>query len=111
MLLAALAAPAEAGLMGVPATPPPLSSAELSLVAANPLLAQLQADNPWVLRAALAGLEAPASGDAKGSLTLGPDDLALIGANPAFADMYRASPEAAADLLALIRTASGKGRK
>ena len=108
-------ASAQADLVGRPATPPPLTPAEQAVVLANPVLARLADSNPWVVRAALDDLAAAQrSGagerDVRGELNmLGASDAELVSSNPALRKILQASPEAAVDLLALIRAAAGKG--
>jgi hypothetical protein len=110
--LAASIAPAFADLVGSPATAPPLSATERALVAANPALADIESRDAWVLRTALDDIDAAARGtlaEPRGSFVgLDPADADTIGKNPALLEVYRSAPEAAVDLLALIRAAGGK---
>lgn len=105
-ILAVSAMPVQADLVGVPAEPPALSESEQTTLAQNPDLAALAAVNPWALRLVLNALASPpAPTRSKDVLRLDPADVALLNANPALAQFSSASPEAAAELLALIRSA------
>ena len=87
------------------------------LIAANSALAELEGPSPWVLRAALDTIAAaadgslPATNDAVPKSILDPSDGETLARNPALNDVWRTAPEAAVDLLALIRAAGGKGNR
>lgn len=103
---------ARADLVGVPIRPPPLDAAEQQILELNPDLALLAESAPWVLRRALTNFaNAPKDmGEPAGwGIEVGPAESRLLGRNPALQVIYQASPEAAAELLALIRTAAGSG--
>jgi len=92
-----------------------LSSAEATMLEANPALSALATTSPQLLRQVLdriAKLIANPS-DARGGLQqLTEEDWKLLQQNPALFQAWRSSPEASADLLELIRVAAGgKPRK
>ena len=84
---------------------------DAALLAANPILGRLARTRPELLREAIARLRAAAPARAR---TLEedepnpatPDEDALLAENPDLAEFYRESPEAALDLLRLIREAA-----
>jgi hypothetical protein len=94
-----------------------LTADQMAILDKNPDLEALEGDNPDIVRAVLGkltALRAERSGAdetiSRGSLdTLTVDDVQLLGRNPALLEIWRAAPEAAVDLLALIRAAAGKG--
>ena len=104
-LLAALASPAD--LVGGEA-------ADRALLEANPVLERIARERPEALGPILDRLRAPATsssprhGPAAAKPSEPPDRAqdALLAENPALADYYRSSPEAALDLLRLIREAT-----
>ena len=94
-----------------------LTGAELRLVAENPALLRLGEQDPAFLRAVLDRLEAmplPASkgiddalkGDGPATSALSPEDQTLLDQNPALGKAMRDSPEAALDLIRLIKQAA-----
>jgi len=93
-----------------------LTGGELRLVAENPALLRLGEQDPATLRAVLDRLEAaaPASKSVGAALqpddavppTLSAEDQALVNQNPALVKALRESPEAALDLIRLIKQAS-----
>jgi hypothetical protein len=105
---------ARADLAGNPGTPPALTQADADVLAANPDLAGLEEANPWTLRVVLSTIAAaragqlPSTNSTKGVLDA--TDSALVARNPGLRDVYRGAPDAAVDLLALIRAAGGKGK-
>jgi hypothetical protein len=111
----AIAVPAGADLGAATVT---LTGAELRLVAENPALLRLGEQNPATLRAVLDRLEAaaPAAKDIGAALqpdataaappALSPEDQALVDQNPALGKTLRESPEAALDLIRLIKQAA-----
>lgn len=104
--------PARGDLGGLPARPPALSAGEMGVLADNPDLASLNDTSPWTLRAvldALASLPPGAAGNADPDRIKGMDRQ-LLDRNSALTRIYRASPEAALELLALIKAAGG-GKK
>lgn len=113
-VIAMTPATARADLLGSPAQPPPLDAAELHILEENPDLAPLAEAAPWALRRALTSL-AGASRDMGGAIGvpegISGEDVQLFGRNPALVVIHQASPEAAAELLALIRAAGSGGRK
>lgn len=105
---------ARADLAGAPAQPPPLQLAEQQVLEANPDLAAIAGTAPWALRRVLSHLSAAPrdmNGPALWRDETDPENSRLLGRNPALQVIYQASPEAAAELLALIRTAAGTGGK
>ena len=84
-----------------------------ALIEANPLLQRLQSEHPEALPAILERLRAPVASRRR---TLDSDapapeeqaDDAALAENPDLAQLYRESPEAALDLLRLIREAAKK---
>ncbi len=112
LLALAIATPAGADLGAATVT---LTGAELRLVAENPALLRLGEQDPATLRAVLDRMEAaaPAGKDIGAALqpdaappTLSPEDQALVDQNPALGKTLRESPEAALDLIRLIKQAS-----
>jgi hypothetical protein len=110
LLLSGLSFPAAANLTGLPAVPPPLTATEHDILAHNPDLSALAADHPWVLRAVLDELAAPPIAGSKATISIDADEMVILRTNPALMVVYNAAPDAAADLLALIRSAAGKGK-
>jgi hypothetical protein len=104
--------PAHADLAGVPEQPPPLTAVEREMLASNPDLEGLAESAPWMVRRALSILAvAPKDAQISGwTDPLNAADARIVGRNPALVTIQQASPEAAAELLALIR-AAGTGRK
>jgi hypothetical protein len=117
-LVLATVAPASADLASATVT---LSGEELRLVAENPALLRLGESDPALLRQVLDRIEAVAPESAAKGLTgallqpdtnvtpapsLSPVDQALVKANPALARTLRESPEAALDLIRLIKQAA-----
>ena len=90
-----------------------LTDVEQALVEENPILQDLAAASPENLREALdliaAALEERHS--SRGGLTALDRDIApTFDRNPVLLQVWQSSPEASADLLALIRTAAGGGK-
>jgi hypothetical protein len=91
-----------------------LSGEELRLIAENPALLRLGEQDPGSLRQVLDRLQAlaPASKGitdifkAPDDSALPPEDRALIAQNPVLARTLRDSPEAALDLIRLIKQAA-----
>ena len=86
-----------------------------ALIEANPVLERIARERPEALGEILDRLRAPApaprrSPRAQQGAPVQPDGVqgALLAENPALADYYRDSPEAALDLLRLIREATKK---
>lgn len=110
----ALAQPVAADIVGFPAAPAPLTAAQAAVVEANPDLKGLSDSAPWLLRSVLAKIETPTApnGTSKSGLDdLNSTDLEILERNPALLQVWNASPEAAAELLALIKAAGGKQGK
>jgi hypothetical protein len=105
---------AHADLLGSPSAPPALTAAQQQLVSQNPGLADLEKRNPWLLRSVLHALNRSPR-DAYGGTYdfdgLGSHEIGVLNRNPALLQIWSASPEAAADLLALIKAASSSGGK
>lgn len=106
---------AAADLVGSVETPGALAGkSEDALISANPLLERLARENPQLLREVLGRLQSPALSFRR-SLALGASkqatetESAIIAENPDLAVFYRESPEAALDLLRLIREAAKNG--
>ena len=105
-LLAALAA------HGAPADLVGRDAAERALLEANPILERIARERPDALGEILERLRAPRPAHRRSREAeepAGPPDAAqdaLLAENPALADYYRGSPEAALDLLQLIREAA-----
>ena len=98
-----------AGVSGQPG----LSATEQALIDENPVLLELGATSPEMLRTALDMIAAALLLEPTtrgGLLGLEPEDAALFGTNPALMQVWKNSPEASADLLELIRTAAGGGK-
>lgn len=115
--ICATLAPAHADLVGSMTSPPALTDAERETIAANSVLSNLEQRHPWVLRMALNEI-ADAAAD-RLSLEDGSNpqvaprsaddyEMRIIQSNPGLESIWRSSPEAAVDLLALIRAAGGK---
>ena len=86
-----------------------------AIIEANPILRRLRHENPELLREVLGRLRtavpAKSRRRALGGALPGPAteaDREILDENPAFADLYRESAEAALDLLRLIREAAKK---
>ena len=87
-----------------------------ALIEANPVLERLGWEHPEALREALDRLRTPAGPEPPRRRTLArtarePEtgtESALLAENPDLAELYRESPEAALDLLRLIREAAKK---
>ena len=82
------------------------------LIARNPLLKRLARDNPALLREALQRLRVQTPSHRRSFAMGQPEratatESAILTANADFAELYRESPEAALDLLRLIREAAG----
>src|SRR5690606_22349462 len=99
-------------LVGFPEQPPPLTAVEHRMLESNPDLARLADSAPWMVQRALSILAvAPKGATTSGwADALNAADAIIVGRNPALVTIQQASPEAAAELLALIR-AAGTGRK
>ena len=83
------------------------------LIAANPTLGWLAREDPAVLREVLIRLRAPVPSHRRGLTKDRPEpepsaESAVLAENPDLADLYRESPEAALDVLRLIREAAKK---
>lgn len=81
------------------------------LLTANPALRRLARTHPELVQEAIARLRAGVPSRARTLVEdepnpATPDDHALLAENPDLADLYRESPEAALDLLRLIREAA-----
>lgn len=114
VIAVALAQPAAADILGFPAAPAPLTTVQAAVVEANPDLKSLSESAPWLLRSVLTKIETPTApnGTSKSGLEdLGSTDLEILARNPALLQVWTASPEAAAELLALIKAAGGKQGK
>jgi hypothetical protein len=88
-----------------------LTEAEQVTVADNPALQEL--GDSAVLRQALDLIAAALKEARTGRGGLGElerEDVELLGRNPALLQVWQSSPEASADLLALIRAAAGSGK-
>jgi hypothetical protein len=102
-----------AGFLAASAAPAlDLTREELTLLAQNPALAELAAEAPDALTQVFemiveAGKTPP--NDKRGFEGLDPVDAQLLGDNPALLQVWQSSPEASADLLALIKSAAGGG--
>lgn len=91
------------------------SKSDETLIAANPLLERIEREFPVLLGEVLERLRAPVS-EASYSRSLVQDqpkpatqaETAVLADNPDFSQYYRESPEAALDLLRLIREAAKK---
>ena len=87
-----------------------LTDAEQAMIADNPALQGLE---PAVLRQALDLIAAALKEERTGRGGLGGlerEDVEILGRNPALLQVWQSSPEASADLLALIRAAAGSGK-
>ena len=83
------------------------------LIAANPMLGWLAREDPAVLREVLIRLRAAVPSHRRGLTKDRPEpelsaESAVLAENPDLADLYRESPEAALDVLRLIREAAKK---
>ena len=79
------------------------------LVAANPLLLQLRRERPAALPAILLQLRTARSDTGRGldaPASMSDEEIELLALNPDLDGLYRESPEAALDLLRLIREAA-----
>ena len=88
-----------------------LTDAEQAMIADNPALQEL--GDSAVLRQALDLIAAALKQERTGRGGLGGlerEDVELLGRNPALLQVWQSSPEASADLLALIRAAAGSGK-
>ena len=88
-----------------------LTDAEQAMIADNPALQELS--DSVVLRQALDLIAAALKEERTGRGGLGGlerEDVELLGRNPALLQVWQSSPEASADLLALIRAAAGSGK-
>lgn len=88
-----------------------LTDAEQAMIADNPALQEL--GDSVVLRQALDLIAAALKQERTGRGGLGGlerEDVELLGRNPALLQVWQSSPEASADLLALIRAAAGSGK-
>ncbi len=87
---------------------------DAALIAANPVLRRLQRDRPDLLRRVLKRLRAPVAAEARKLETPDPDPPppkdrdGLLAENPDLGQLHRESPEAALDLIRLIREATKK---
>ena len=82
-----------------------------AIIEANPVLQRLRTENPELLRDALERLRAPAPAPSRrrafaAEAPISDADQAMLDENPDLASFYRESPEAALDLLNLIREAA-----
>ena len=83
------------------------------LIATNPELERLARGDPALLREVLGRLRAPAASYTRSLMQARsepetPAESAVLAENPDLAELYRESPEAALDLLRLIREAAKK---
>ena len=107
-----VAADAGADLVGREATRVATTDrSDAAILAANPVLGSLARTHPELLREAIARLRAGVSSRARTLVEddpnpATPDEHVLLAENPDFAEFYRESPEAALDLLRLIREAA-----
>jgi len=88
-----------------------LTDGEQAMIADNPALQEL--GDSAVLRQALDLIAAALKEERTGRGGLGGlerEDVELLGRNPALLQVWQSSPEASADLLALIRAAAGSGK-
>lgn len=103
-----------AGLLAAPAHALDLTREQLTLLAQNPALAEMAAETPDALPQAFEliteAAKTPPNGE-RGFEGLDPMDAQLLGDNPALLQVWQSSPEASADLLALIKSAAGGGGK
>jgi hypothetical protein len=92
-----------------------VSTTQADLLAENPALARIAIRSPQLLEDVLDRLAKVLADptDTRGGLkSLDEEDFRLLQQNPALFRAWRSSPEASADLLALIRVAAGgKPRK
>lgn len=90
-----------------------LSEIEQTLLQENPVLAELAAKAPDLLREILDKLASinDSAGNTRGGLEQIDEETArILTHNPALLQAWRNSPEASADLLQLIRVAAGNGK-
>lgn len=86
---------------------------ETVLLNSNPVLAEIAVVSPLQLRQILDGLAEVLANPSKtrgGLDQLDEETILLLEQNPALLEAWRSSPEASADLLALIRIAAGGGK-
>lgn len=110
---AALLGSANVGSAALASEAAALSETEAAWLADNPALAEIAALDPVQLREVLDQLASVIAnpGSERGGLPAVDETTArLLGENPVLMQAWRSSPEASADLLQLIRVASG-GRK
>ena len=87
-------------------------AADRALLEANPVLERIAREHPEALGPILDRLRAPVPPSRRGPVAAKPSDPpdraqdGLLAENPALADYLRSSPEAALDLLRLIREAT-----
>ncbi len=83
---------------------------DAALIEANPLLRRLQGAHPELLREALERLRTPAGASARSLERPAPPEAesGVLEENPDLDALYRESPEAALDLIRLIREATRK---
>lgn len=118
MALGVALGPASADVVGRPGAAPTFDSTDAGLLKENPSLAEIVRDNPHLGRLILDRALA-AEGDAAARVMLGDDtaptltdeEQALVKANPLLERGMRSSPEAALDLLRLIKQAADKKAK
>lgn len=99
-----------ADLRGVPDRPPLFTAEELALLETNPALADVAWTNPFLVRTLLDDLERANAADQEPGMLEQIDDAgkSLIEANPALDRGLRSSPEAALDLIKIIKEAAKK---
>lgn len=102
---------------GLVAAPPTLAaeltSEQTTMLERNPALAALAANAPDMLQQAfqlIARAAAEPSGSQRGVEGLDAVDAQLLSENPTLLQVWHSSPEASADLLALIKSAAGGGK-
>ncbi|WP_423066944.1 hypothetical protein [Devosia sp. CN2-171] len=101
---------------GLVAAPPTLAaeltSEQTTMLERNPALAALAANAPMLQQAfqLIARAAAEPSGSQRGVEGLDAVDAQLLSENPALLQVWHSSPEASADLLALIKSAAGGGK-
>jgi hypothetical protein len=100
------ASPARADLAGFPEQPPRLTVAQHQVLKSNPDLAVLAETVPWAVRQALSIIARVPKDAQTSGWDVNAADAKIVGRNPALATIHQASPEAAAELLALIREAA-----
>ena len=90
---------------------------ERALIEANPILERIAREHPEAFGEILDRLRAPEPSSRRGPEARGraeaPDGMSggILSENPALADYYRDSPEAALDLLRLIREATRETKR